>query len=492
MSDMNPKTMFVGGRMVPAHSSARIPVVNPATEQVIGTIVDGDDNDVGRAVETASDTFFNSEWSQLTPKERAHYVNALADALEKRGEEMCQLMTAQNGTPISRCRAANGAALAGMYRYFASLADGLEVEELRNDDRGGYGIVRQEPIGVAAIIVPWNGPQGLIAWKLGPALVAGCTAVIKPAPETSLDAYVLGEAILEAGIPDGVVNFITGGNETGISLVAHPKVNKIAFTGSTAAGRHIAVSAATGLKRVTLELGGKSAAVLLEDVDLDAFLPFVETACSPNTGQVCRALTRILAPSSRYEEVVAAVADAITDIRTGDPMLQDTGFGPLVAERQRDKVEGYIRIGQEEGARLVVGGGRPADLPVGYYVEPTVFGDVDNGMRIAREEIFGPVLVVIPYDDEDDAIRIANDSDYGLGGGVFTRDSLHGTAVARRIRTGAVGINAWSRAMNLPFGGFKQSGIGRENGPESLQAYLESKAMYGGTEAHPLVSWSNA
>jgi aldehyde dehydrogenase (NAD+) len=491
MADMNPAAMFVGGRLVPAHSTTRVPVINPATEKQIGSIVDGDETDVGRAVDAASETFEQTEWSLLSPKERSQYVYALADVLEGRGEEIAQLLTSQNGMPISTCRAVSGAGLANMYRYYASVGDDLAVEEVRSHP-GGHAIVRSEPVGVAALIAPWNGPQALVAWKLGPALVAGCTTVIKPAPETSLDAYLLAEAVTEAGIPHGVVNIVTGGRETGASLVAHPKVNKVAFTGSTAAGRHIAASCAATLKRVTLELGGKSAAILLDDVDIEAFVPFVATACSPNSGQVCRALTRVLAPKSRYDEVVAAVADTMADIRTGDPMEPETLFGPLVAERQRDRVEGYIRIGNDEGANLVVGGGRPRDLPVGYYVEPTVFRDVDNRMKIARDEIFGPVLVVIAYSDEDDAVRIANDSDYGLGGGVFTSDYLHGADVARRIRTGTIGVNSSITPMQVPFGGFKQSGMGRENGPESIRAYLETKSIYGGTDLHPIVtSWSN-
>jgi betaine-aldehyde dehydrogenase len=331
---------------------------------------------------------------------------------------------------------------------------------------------------VAALIVPWNGPQGAIAWKLGPALAAGCTAVLKPAPETSLDAFVFAEAVIEAGIPAGVVNIVTGGRETGAALVAHPGVRKVAFTGSTAAGRAVATACAADFKRVTLELGGKSAAILLEDVDLDAFRPFVATACSPMTGQVCRALTRVLAPRSRYEEVVDAVASAMEEIPTGDPMDPVTVFGPLVAERQRDRVEGYIKVGVEEGAKLVTGGGRPRGLDVGYYVEPTVFKDVSNDMRIAREEIFGPVLAVIPYDGEEDALRQANDSDYGLGGAVFTRDVEHGTEIARRMETGSVGVDHYDLPVEAPFGGVKCSGMGRELGPESLGPYLETKSIY--------------
>jgi aldehyde dehydrogenase (NAD+) len=493
MAEMNPNTHFVGGRFVKSHSNQRIDVINPASEEVIGSIVDGDASDIGLAVDAASNAFDNTDWSRLSAQDRAQYVLALADVLEQRGDEIATLLTLQNGMPIVKCKQLNSPGLANMYRYFAAVADNLELEEIR-EYAGGHGLIRHEPVGVAGLIVPWNGPQGLIAWKLGPALIAGCTAVIKPAPETSLDAYLLAEAINEAGIPDGVINIVTGGRDTGASLVAHPKVHKIAFTGSSAVGRQIAGTAANTMKRVTLELGGKSAAILLEDVDLDGFLPFVESACSPNTGQVCRALTRVLAPRSRYEEVVSAVADTMANIRTGDPMHAETVFGPLVAERQRDRVERYIEIGRDEGAKVVVGGGRPRGLSAGYYVEPTVFRDVDNQMRIAREEVFGPVLVIIPFSDEGEAVRIANDSDYGLGGGVFTQNSLHGTEVARRVRTGSIGVNNSRPPMDLPFGGFKHSGLGRElGGNDCVQAYLETKAIYGGTDSNPLSTvWHNA
>lgn len=470
--------MFIGGRFVDGRSPTRLEVVNPATEDVIGTIVDGDALDVASAADAALAAFETSGWAQAPPAERAGCIRALAGALERRAAEMAVLVTSQNGMPISISKAAHGPRLADYYRYFASLADDLEVETVRIG-RGGPSLVRTEPVGVVAAITAWNGPQGLVSWKLGPALAAGCTVVVKPAPETSLDARLLAEAVIEAGIPSGVVNIITGSRDTGSMLVEHPAVSKVAFTGSAVAGREIAAACGGALKRVTLELGGKSAGILLDDVDLDAFRPFVAGACAPLSGQTCRALTRVLAPRTRYEEVVDLVAVTMRETPMGDPMDPTTVFGPLVAKRQRARVEDYIRIGHEEGARLVVGGGRPSHLPVGYYVEPTVFRDVDNRMRIAREEIFGPVLVVIPYEDDDDAVRIANDSEYGLGGGVFTPDEARGTDVARRIHTGSIGVNSSSMPMEAPFGGVKGSGLGRELGPESVHAYLETKTIYG-------------
>jgi aldehyde dehydrogenase (NAD+) len=452
--------LFIGGRLVDAQGAGLT-----------------NETDVDRAVQAAQTAFGESGWPDLAPSVRAGYLRKLADALERRGDDIARLVTRQNGMPISISAANHGCRLADFYRYFAGLADRLVPEEIR-PGTGGYAVVRREPVGVCGLIPAWNGPQGLIAWKLGPALAAGCTAVVKPAPETSLDSYLLADAVTEAGIPAGVVNLITGGRETGQALVRHPQVAKIAFTGSTVAGRDIAGACAASFKRVTLELGGKSAAVLLEDVDLDAFIPFIGGACSPNTGQVCRALTRILAPRSRYDEVVAAVADTMASIPMGDPMDPTVFFGPLVSAKQRERVEGYVEIGRSEGAKVVTGGGRPAALPVGWYVEPTVFRDVDNRMRIAREEIFGPVLCVIPYDTEDDAVRIANDSEYGLGGGIFTRDADHGTDVARRITTGTVGVNTANLVIEAPFGGVKQSGVGRELGWEALDPYLEFKTIY--------------
>ena len=471
-------SLFVDGNFVDAQSSARLPVINPSTEQTIGSIVDSVEADVDYAVSAAEKSLQSDAWSTLDPNERAKYIRALGDALNDRVEQMAELITSQNGMPISRSRVSSSL-LCNDYYYYADLAESLQIEEIRTGGNG-YAIVRREPVGVAALITPWNGPQSSLSRKLGPALAAGCTAVIKPAPETSLDAFLLAEAVQESEIPDGVINVITGGREAGAALVRHPGVRKVALTGSTNAGREVAHSCVDTMKRVTLELGGKSAAILLDDVDLEVFAPFVASACSPNTGQVCRALTRVLAPRSRYDDVVAVVADALSAVPMGDPWDPAVDFGPLASARQRERVEMYIAIGKSEGANVVVGGGRPSELPVGFYVKPTVFANVTNDMRIAREEIFGPVLVVIPYDDEEDALRIANDSEYGLGGGVFTRDPEHGTDIARRVQTGTIGVNIYGLSSNAPFGGVKNSGVGRELGPESVNAYLEYKTIYRG------------
>ncbi|WP_025778198.1 aldehyde dehydrogenase [Brevibacterium sp. VCM10] len=466
--------LFIDGTWVPPHSTARIPVVNPATEEELGSIPDADAIDIDAAVVAAKAA--GPTWANRDPRERAEVLRRIADEFEARAEGIASITSQQNGTPISIARAMHSQ-VPIQYRYFADLAESFEPESLV-ETASGDAVVRLDPVGVVAAITPWNGPQPLAAWKIGPALAAGCTVVLKPAAETSLDSYLFAEVLEAADLPAGVVNIVTGGRETGAELVANPGVRKIAFTGSPRAGRAIGAAAAQDFKRVTLELGGKSAAILLEDVDLEAFRPFVFSGCTPNTGQTCRAFTRIFAPRARYEEIVDFLAGALKDIPMGDPTDPANLHGPLVNAAQRDRVESYIRLGVEEGARIVTGGGRPAGLESGYYVEPTLFVDVTNDMRIAREEIFGPVLVVMPYDTVDEAVAIANDSEFGLSGGVFSPDAERATAIARRFETGSVGVNSSTLPIETPFGGVKSSGLGRELGPGSLDAYLESKTIF--------------
>ncbi|MGB8406642.1 MAG: aldehyde dehydrogenase, partial [Mycobacterium sp.] len=411
------------------------------------------------------------------PTERAAVLMRFADALEARAPGTNELCTRENGMPIRLSRGANGRFPAALLRYYAELIRESAVEEIR-PAAIGHTIVRREAVGVVAAVVPWNYPQALAAFKLAPALAAGCTVVLKASPETALDAMIFAEAAMAAGLPAGVLNVIAGGPETGGYLISHPGIDKVSFTGSTATGRLIAEICGRLLRPVTLELGGKSAAVILEDADLDSTIKGLHNASFVNNGQTCHLSSRILAPRSRYGEVVDALAALATGLKVGDPLDKSTEVGPLVSARQRDRVLGYIEAGKAEGARLVAGGGIPADQPDGWFVAPTVFADVDNATRIAQEEIFGPVLAVIPYDTEQQAIDIANDSEYGLGGTVWSADAERATDIARAIHSGTVGVNDYQLDMAAPFGGVKSSGLGRELGPEGLTAYQQLKSIY--------------
>jgi aldehyde dehydrogenase (NAD+) len=432
--------------------------------------------DVDRAVRAARAAFDSGPWATTEPKERAQVLRAIADGLEARSEELAELITLENGTPISISRTAQVAGAIPHLRAYADLVEHFEFSEIRQGARGRSVLLR-EPVGVVAAISPWNGPLVLTLMKLAPALAAGCTVVAKPAPETPLDAYVLADVCEAAGLPLGVVSILPADRDVGAHLVAHPDVDKVAFTGSTAAGRWIMGECAKRVKRVTLELGGKSAAIMLDDVDAATAVGQMVPMATMLSGQMCLLQSRLLVPRSRSKEVVDALCTAIGALKLGDPFDPATYYGPLIAERQRERVEGYIAVGRDEGATVALGGGRPSHLPKGWYVEPTVFVDVDNSMRIAREEIFGPVTSVIEYDDVDEAIAIANDTEYGLAGAVYTADPERGFGVARRVRTGTFGINQYGGGPSVPFGGYKQSGLGREGGPEGLSAYLETKAI---------------
>ena len=469
--------LFIGGRWVAPAGTGTIEVVNPATEAVVGTVPEGTAADMDSAVTAARAAVDSGIWSSAEPAERAQVLARVAAAIRDEAQPLAELITAEVGSPIAWSSLAQVMVPAMVFDYYAGLGATVAFEDVR-PGMLGRTLVRREPVGVVAAITAWNVPLFLAAAKLAPALLAGCAVVLKPAPETPLDALRLAEILADAGLPEGVLSVIPAGRDVGEHLVRHRGVDKVTFTGSTAAGRTIGAICGEQLKRCSLELGGKSAAVLLDDVDLGAALPMLLPNAMMNNGEACIAQTRVLAPRSRYQEVVDALVEAVRALPVGDPLDPATAVGPLVARRQQDRVEGYIRIGQEEGAKIALGGGRPAGTDRGFFVEPTVFVDVDNAMRIAREEIFGPVLAVIAYDGDDEAVAIANDSDYGLCGSVWTADHDRGLGVARRVRTGSYMLNSpVPLDPATPFGGFKASGVGRELGEEGLELFLEKKSI---------------
>jgi betaine-aldehyde dehydrogenase len=473
------ETLFIGGEWVKPETGDLIDVISPHTEQVIGQVPDASPADIDKAVAAARAAFDAGPWPTMPVEERAAALSRLSAALQARSEAIADLISSQNGSPKSWSIMGQVFSSTMVLDTYAGLAPQYTWVDERAGALGGRLQVRRAPVGVAAGIIPWNVPLFIIALKLGPAMAAGVPIVLKPAPETPLDSYLFAEAVIEADIPPGVINIVPAGRENAEYLVRHPDIDKVSFTGSTAVGKHIAGICAETLKRCTLELGGKSAAIVLDDVALDdALLDQLVMSGMMNNGQVCGAQSRILAPRSRYDEVVDALADKVGSLPVGDPLDIVNQIGPLVAERQRDRVEGYLEAGKAAGARAVVGGERPKDQPTGWYVAPTVFADVDNDMKIAREEIFGPVLSVIPYEGEEQAVNIANDTDYGLCGSVWTADVDHGAQVAARVRTGTVAINSsMILDFNGPFGGFKQSGMGRELGPEGIDPYTELQTV---------------
>ncbi|TGD88216.1 aldehyde dehydrogenase [Mycolicibacterium sp. CH28] len=464
---------FIGGRFRTADHVE--PVLEAATGEFLGDGASATEADVDAAVAAARVALL--DWQSASPDHRAEILTAFAAALDQRARGTAELVTRENGMPMSLSRGANGRFPAALFRYYAQLITETPIEEIR-PSMIGHTIVRREAVGVVAAIVPWNYPQALAAFKLAPALAAGCTVVLKAAPETALDALVFAEAAEEAGLPPGVLNVVAGGASAGAYLVAHPGVDKVTFTGSTAAGRIIGEVCGRLLRPVTLELGGKSAAIILDDADLDATMKGLRNASFVNNGQTCHLSSRILAPRSRYDEVLAALVDMVDGLKVGDPLDTATDIGPLVSARQRDRVLGYIAAGNSSSAKLVVGGSVPADQPRGWFVSPTVFADVNNGDRIAQEEIFGPVLAVVPYDGDEEAIALANASEFGLAGTVWSTDDERGTEVARAVRTGTIGVNDYQLDFRAPFGGVKSSGIGRELGPEGLEAFFTLKSIY--------------
>lgn len=481
------ETLFIGGEWVEPSTKQRIAPVSPSTGQVVGSVPEASTADADRAVAAARAAFDDPEgWAHWAPQARQEALERLAVALESRAGEMARRVSTQNGMPISISTALEAGFPPMLLRYYGDMVASTPSEEVRPGLLGGRTLVVHAPVGVVAAIVPWNFPQAIAMLKLAPLLAAGCTVVLKPSPETVLDSFLFAEAVADAGIPGGVVNVVPGGRELGAHLVAHPGVDKVSFTGSTAAGRNIGEVCGRLLRPCTLELGGKSAAIVLDDADLAGNIESLFVATLMNNGQTCWLNSRVLAPRRQYDEVLEVLSGLAGGVTIGDALDPATQIGPMTSERQRDRVEHYIAAGRAEGGRVVVGGGRPDGLDDGFFVQPTVFADLDNSSTIAREEIFGPVLTVIPYGDVDEAIAIANDSDYGLGGTVWTRDPERGEAVARRVRTGTIGVNNYANDPTAPFGGVKASGLGRELGPEGIAAYRSVQSIYLDQAAAPV------
>ncbi|KUJ37258.1 aldehyde dehydrogenase [Streptomyces albus subsp. albus] len=469
--------LFIGGTPVDPLGPGSIEVVSPHSEAVIGRVPHAGAADVDRAVAAARAAFDEGPWPRMGPDERIAVVTRIKDAVAARHEEIARLISAQNGSPLSWSVLGQGLGAMLVWEAALTVARGAVYEERRAGILGPL-LVRREPVGVVAAVVPWNAPQFVAAAKLAPALLAGCPVILKPSPQAPLDSCLLAEIAAEAGLPEGVLSVLPADRETGEYLVGHPGVDKVSFTGSVAAGKRVMEVAARRLTRVTLELGGKSAAVILPDADLDAAVAGIVPNAWMNNGQACVALTRILAPRSHYAEIAERLTAAASALVVGDPLDPATEVGPLVTRSQQQRSLEYIDSGRRDGARVLTGGGRPDSPGTGWYVEPTLFGEVSNTMRIAREEIFGPVICLLPYDTEEEAVRIADDSEYGLSGSVWTADVERGVELARRIRTGTFSVNTFSLDMLGPFGGFKNSGLGREFGPEGFAAYMEHKTVH--------------
>jgi aldehyde dehydrogenase (NAD+) len=473
----HPDKFFIDGQWTDPSSTAKIQVTNSATEELFLTVAEAQEADVNRAVAAARKAFDHGPWPRMSHAERAEHMRAMAAELDKLAVPHAQIWTTEAGALHSFTKART-AGISGDYLGYAALAETFPFQERHTPKAGGeVALLVREPVGVVTAIVPWNAAPGAISSKVGPALIAGCTVIVKVPPEAPGAAYILAEACESAGLPPGVINILTADRAVSELLVRHPDVDKIAFTGSTAAGRRIASICGERIARCTLELGGKSPAVIMDDYDIATAAQSLASRAIFLTGQVCASLTRVIVTRQRHDALVEALSAQFQNVKVGDPFDSATQMGPLAMRRQFERVEGYIRKGKEEGATLATGGKRPAHLDRGFFIEPTVFGNVDNNYTIAREEIFGPVLAVIPADSEEQAIDIANDTIYGLNASVFTNDLERAYGAARRIRSGTVGQNVMRNESSIAFGGFKQSGIGREGGAEGLRSYLETKVV---------------
>lgn len=473
----HPDRFFIGGEWVAPSSKSTLSVIDSNSEDIFLTVAEAQAADIDRAVSAARQAFDRGPWPRLSHAERAEWLRRIGREINARAADIARFWAVESGM-LHRYALGSAANLGAVYEYYAGLADTFAFVE-EHEPRGGgtIGALVREPVGVVAAIIPWNGTPMLTAYKVAPALLAGCTVIVKASPEAPGTPYVLAEICERIGLPPGVVNVVTADREVSELLVRNPGIDKVTFTGSTAAGRKIASICGERIARCTLELGGKSAAVILDDYDVGTAAQTIAGDAVFLTGQVCSSLTRIIVPRSRHDRLVDALGATFAQVRVGDPFSDDVGMGPLAMERQRDRVEGYIAKGIAEGATLAAGGQRPSHLNHGFYVEPTVFGNVGNDQTIAREEIFGPVLSVIPAADEAEAMAIANDTIYGLNASVFTNDPDRFYAAARELRSGTVGQNRFRGDFSIAFGGFKQSGLGREGGVEGLLPYLETKTV---------------
>ncbi|MET0362621.1 MAG: aldehyde dehydrogenase [Sphingobium sp.] len=471
--------LYIGGDWVIPEAGGSIRIVSPITGEIFASVAEAGPADVDRAVTAARRAFDEGPWPRMSGPERAAIIRAVADALRRRVDEAARAWTTQIGTPLWISEGATAHTI-GILDYYAGIVETMVLEDVRETQALGFShaIVVREPVGVVAAVAPWNAPLAAMLQKVGPALAAGCTVVAKPAPESPIEAFLLAEACEEAGLPAGVFNLAPADRAASDHLISHADVDKVSFTGSTIVGRHIAEVCGGRLARATMELGGKSAAILLDDMDPAMAAQILAPTISMMCGQVCANLSRILVPRARAREYTEALAAGMAGVPFGDPFQAGVLMGPLAMERQRDRVEGYIAKGKEQGAKIATGGGRPSALPRGFYFEPTIFADVTNDMTIAREEIFGPVAGVIAYDSEEEAIRIANDSPFGLSGAVFTNDTDRAYGIMRRLRTGNLSQNGRGLDVQIPFGGFKQSGYGREGGKEGIEPYLEIKSIF--------------